>query len=91
MALFVRFLRESLHIPLEMIDVHLYLSTEDEEERRKIEREWLTALDLPSVKKTHLKPSRTSCGIQVHKTEMLQHIYGAIQEYGGFENPEWLA
>jgi predicted transcriptional regulator len=90
MALFVRFLRESLHIPTDMIDVHLYVSTEDKEAQRKIEREWLTALNLPAVKKVHIKPSRTSCGIQVHKTEMLQHIYGAIQEYGGFENPDWL-
>jgi hypothetical protein len=26
----------------------------------------------------------------VHRTRILQTIYGAIQEYGGFERPEWL-
>ena len=23
-------------------------------------------------------------------THLIQHIYGAIQEYGGFEEPAWL-
>jgi hypothetical protein len=26
----------------------------------------------------------------VHSTEIVQQIFGAIQEYGGFERPEWL-
>jgi hypothetical protein len=26
----------------------------------------------------------------VHSTELVQQIYGAIQEYGSFERPEWL-
>jgi hypothetical protein len=26
----------------------------------------------------------------VHSTFLVQSIYGAIQEYGGFERPEWL-
>jgi hypothetical protein len=28
--------------------------------------------------------------VVVHSTELVQQIYGAIQEYGGFERPEWL-
>jgi hypothetical protein len=23
-------------------------------------------------------------------SQVVQHIYGAIQEYGGFDRPEWL-
>lgn len=26
----------------------------------------------------------------VHSTEIVQSIYGAVQEYAGFERPEWL-
>ena len=31
-----------------------------------------------------------TCRLTVHSTPIVQHIYGAIQEYGGFERPEWL-
>jgi len=30
------------------------------------------------------------CTLRVHNSWMLQHIYGAIQEYGGFDEPAWL-
>lgn len=30
------------------------------------------------------------CTLRSHNTWMLQHIYGAIQEYGSFEEPAWL-
>lgn len=26
----------------------------------------------------------------IHSTAIVQSIYGSIQEYGGFERPEWL-
>jgi len=26
----------------------------------------------------------------VYGVRIAQHLYGAIQEYGGFERPEWL-
>ena len=28
--------------------------------------------------------------LAVHDTQLVQHIYGAIQEYAGFEEPRWL-
>ena len=28
--------------------------------------------------------------LSVHKTEKVQHVYGAIQEYAGFDEPAWL-
>ena len=30
------------------------------------------------------------CSLTVHSAWMLQHIYGAIQEYAGFDEPAWL-
>jgi hypothetical protein len=31
-----------------------------------------------------------TCRLVVHDTALVQSIYGAIQEYAGFERPEWL-
>ena len=31
-----------------------------------------------------------TCRLSVHSTAIVQHIYGAIQEYAGFDRPEWL-
>ena len=30
------------------------------------------------------------CTLKVHSTQAVQHIYGAIQEYAGFDQPAWL-
>jgi transposase-like protein len=40
-------------------------------------------------KRRNLLPYGT-CKVCVHRTQIVQTIYGAIQEYGGFERPEWL-
>ena len=71
----------------------------------EIERYWLELLDLPAacVRKHTLNHMPTSssgraknklpygvCTLRVHNTRMAQHIFGAIQEYGGFEEPAWL-
>ena len=31
-----------------------------------------------------------TCRVTLHRAAVVQSIYGAIQEYGGFERPEWL-
>jgi hypothetical protein len=73
---------------------------------REIEDRWLAALDLPrSCLRKHTldnRPAPTS-GVKKNKlpygvgglsvlrsTWLIQHIYGAIQEYGGFDEPRWL-
>jgi hypothetical protein len=71
----------------------------------QIEAHWLELLGLPpsAVRKHTLNHMPTSssgrarnklpygvCHLIVHNTWMLQHIYGAIQEYGGFDEPAWL-
>ena len=75
------------------------------ERQREIERFWLAALDLPanclrkSIVNTYSKYSQKkrqnklpygTCRLAVHNTRIVQTIYGSIQEYGGFERPEWL-
>jgi hypothetical protein len=30
------------------------------------------------------------CALELHSTRVVQHIYGAIQEYAGFDKPAWL-
>ncbi len=102
LRLFMRFLREELHVS--NLDVTLYIQchSSDPDEIRRIERYWIDTLELePScLRKTHIKKGtqyRKStlengvCGINVlRSTPLLHHIYGAIQEYGGFDNPAWL-
>ena len=43
-----------------------------------------------SQKKRINKLPYGTCRLSVHSTAIVQHIYGAIQEYGGFDRPEWL-
>ena len=70
----------------------------------EIETFWLETLDLPRSCLRKAAVNRTSSASQrkrntllygtgklaLHSTEIAQRIYGAIQEYGGFERPEWL-
>lgn len=64
---------------------------------------WLTALDLPpsSLRKPSIVPPSPdplkrrrlpygTVSLTVCSVELTQNIYGAIQEYGGFDRPEWL-
>ena len=73
--------------------------------QREIEQFWLDVTGLPrsSLRKSMVnKYSRASqrkrvnmlpygtCKLIVHSTEIVQTIYGSIQELGGFNRPEWL-
>jgi hypothetical protein len=105
LMLFRRFLSESLGIERERIRLRINVYTGNGLTIDEIERYWLDLLDLPtsSVRKHAIdhKPTSSSgraknklpygvCTLQVHNSWMLQHIYGAIQEYGGFDEPAWL-
>jgi transposase-like protein len=83
------------------INVHLGNGLSVEE----VEEFWLTKLGLPKecLRKTMVNrtPSSSSkkgkgklpygvCAVSLHRTDVVQQIYGAIQEYVGFERPEWL-
>jgi Homeodomain-like domain len=103
--LFRRFLTDSLGIDRESILLALNVYTNNGLSIGEIERYWLDRLDLPesSLRKHMINHTPTSssgraknrlpygvCTLRVHNTWMLHHIYGAIQEYGGFEEPAWL-
>jgi hypothetical protein len=70
-----------------------------------IEKYWLNILSLPrtclkkstinnyskySMQKKSGKLPYGTCRIGVHRTDIAQNIYGAIQEYAEFNKPEWM-
>lgn len=102
MRLFMRFLREELDVQDSEVAIRIHCHTSEMEEIRRIEAYWADVLRLPlsNVKKTYVKEAGIStrqnrlengvCDVRVHRTDLVQHIFGAIQEYGGFDNPDWL-
>ena len=103
---FVRFLRESLGVGPEEITMRLNVYLTNGLSLRDVEDHWLWALGLPrtSLRKHAINHMPTSssgarrhklpygvCALRVKRsTRLVQHIYGAIQEYAGFEEPRWL-
>jgi transcriptional regulator with XRE-family HTH domain len=102
---FSRFLRQSLGVQPDDFRVRLNFYTGNALSIADIEDYWLEALDLPrSCLRGHSInhfPTSSSggkrnlpCGVCTVKiarsTRLVQHIFGAIQEYGGFEEPSWL-
>lgn len=101
MRLFIKFLREEMNVQDEWFRIQIHCHTFDVDEIKRIENYWLNVLALrqSALKKTQVKQGSETrinrlengvCAIQVHRSEIIQQIYGAIQEYGGFENPNWL-
>ena len=103
--MFRRFLTDCLGVEVEQIRFSLNVYTNNGLTIEEIERHWLDLLGLPAscVRKHTLNHMPTSssgrarnklpygvCTLRVHSTQLLQHIYGAIQEYGGFDEPAWL-
>jgi hypothetical protein len=102
---FLRFLGTCLDVPRERLTLSLNVYTGNGLTLAEIERRWLTELGLPeSCLRTHIVnhfPTSSSgrrgnklpygvCSIKLFSTRIVQHIYGAIQEYAGFEEPRWL-
>ena len=104
-AFFCRFLRQSLDVKAAEMRLALNVYLGNGLTIEEIETHWLRKLELPkSCLRKHTvncKPTSSSgrkknklpfgvATVSVQSTELVQHIYGAIQEYAGFENPEWL-
>jgi hypothetical protein len=103
---FCRFLRECFGLGPDDMTIRLNVYTTNGLGIREIEDHWLWALGLPrsSLRKHCLNHSPTSssgkkrhklpygvCTLRVRRsTRVVQHIYGAIQEYAGFDEPRWL-
>lgn len=105
LRLFVRFLRRYFEITDENIRVTCNLFADHLETQKEVEQFWLDQLELShsslckSVVNVYSKYSKKkranrlpygTCRVSVSRTAIVQHIFGAIQEYGGFERPEWL-
>jgi hypothetical protein len=104
-VLFRRFLTEALRVPVDTIRFSINVYTNNGLTLSEVERHWLDLLGLPAAAArkhvTNHMPTSSSgraknklpygvCTLRVHNTWMLQHIYGAIQEYAGFDEPAWL-
>lgn len=102
---FRTFLVDALRIQPEDIQLSINVYTNNGMSIEEIEHYWLEWLALPkSCARGHMldhMPTSSSgraksklpygvVRLSVHRTSMVQHIYGAIQEYGGFDEPRWL-
>jgi transcriptional regulator with XRE-family HTH domain len=105
MRYFARFLRRCFAVPNEKFRVRCNLFADHLDRQREIEQFWLDVLGVPrtcltksavnvyskySKKKRRNKLPYGTCSLTVHDTQIAQSIYGAIQEYGGFEREEWV-
>jgi transposase-like protein len=102
---FVAFLRRYFSVEDERLRVMCNLFADHQARQRQIEDFWLETVRLPrsclcksivnrysrySQKKRKNKLPYGTCRIAVHSTEIVQALYGSIQELAGFERPEWL-
>lgn len=101
MTFFMRFLREEMNVNSSEVVMYVHCHTAEPDEQKRIAEYWMRLLNLPptSLRKIFYKKGSVVrhnilengvCTVRVYKSELVHHIYGAIQEYGGFDNPEWL-
>jgi hypothetical protein len=102
---FATFLRRCFDVSDERFRITCNLFTDHAVRQVEIEQSWLDLLALPrtclckssvntysrySKKKRRNKLPYGTCRVAVHDTRIVQQIYGAIQEYAGFDREEWL-
>ncbi len=101
-SFFLTFLRACFGVPDSKIQVRCNLFADHVERQFEIEQFWLDTLGLPRSclrrstvtryskysKKKRLKHG--TCRLTLCDTAVVQHIYGAIQEYAGFDREEWV-
>jgi transcriptional regulator with XRE-family HTH domain len=104
MKFYVRFLREGLHVQDEEMTLHIHCYVGNNIDQEQIEAFWLELLGLPRtcLRKTmvNFQPSSSDqkgrkllygvCKLAVGRTQLVQHVLGAIQEYTGIDKLEWL-
>lgn len=105
MKLFMRFLREEMKINEDKFCFSVNMYENNGITVENVENFWLDQLSLDKKclrKSTVNKLPKSSKGykknkhiygvgnIIVNDTQLVQHIYGAIQEYGGFINENWI-
>jgi hypothetical protein len=104
MIVFVRFLREVFNVKNDKIKIRIVAYLSDGITVDDIKTFWLETLDLDwsnltksrfngqpkSSQQKGRKLTYGVCELYVGGTNLIQHIYGAIQEYSGIDKPEWL-
>ena len=104
-SLFARFLRTCFEVPDDRMRIYCHLFADHVARQREIEQYWADVAGLPAtaLRKSMVNNySRSSqrkrfnrlpygtCKLVVHSTEIIQTIYGSIQEFAGFNRPAWL-
>lgn len=103
LILFKKFLKTYFDIPDSLLTIRINAYT-DLHSQEEIENYWLNGLNLPksclrktiinnlpkSSKNTARKLEYGTCRLLVTRTEVVQEILGAIQEFGSFTNENWL-
>jgi hypothetical protein len=102
---FVEFLRRHFDLREDDIRITCHLYADHQAKQAEIERYWLDTLGLPdgslrkSVVNVYSKYSKRkrvgmlpygTCRVVVSRTSVVQMIFGAIQELGGFTRAAWL-
>jgi hypothetical protein len=105
LSMFLRFLRHEFPSEVDAVTFRLNLYTGNGLSVEDVETFWLGHLELPiSCLRKHTLNNRPapSSGIKRNKlpygvgtlslcrTRVVQHVWGAIQEYGEFDEPAWL-
>lgn len=101
MLSFIYFLRQELSVTDDMIKLQIHCHTHDIAEKNRLGNYWVNLLGLQQSNLKNIQTKKGSdsrknilqngvCALTVNSTRLVMHIYGAIQEYGGFERPEWL-
>jgi len=102
---FLRFLRVSYAVQNDAVRFSVNCFVGNGLTLEEIQQWWLTRLSLPTNclrravvnrpssasknRKGHVLPYGTG-RLAVHSTDVVQSIYGAIQEHSGIDRPEWL-
>jgi hypothetical protein len=105
MRFFRRFIAVCFGVPDDRFRLSLHVYLGNGMSLDEIEAHWLRRLELPAacLLKHRVNPMPTSSSgkkraklpygvgkLTVNDTRIVQHIFGAIQEYGGFDEPRWL-
>ena len=105
LRIFLTFVRQEFPQYLETLTLRLNVYTGNGLGLDEIERHWLEQLELatPCVRKhtVNNRPSTRSgrkvnklpygvATLAIHRTHAVQHVWGAIQQYGGFSDPRLL-
>jgi transcriptional regulator with XRE-family HTH domain len=105
LVFFRRFLTACFDVAEERFSLSFHVYLGNGRSIQEIEDHWLDALEVPRscLRKHSINPLPTSSSgrkrnklpfgvatLSLGDTRIVQHIYGAIQEYAGFEEPRWL-